>query len=148
MFTESMRIALQGLEQRLGALRAAQASAGRPLRGWLRTVRDAVGLGQKEVANKLGVRRQSYAELETAEERDSVTLASLRRAAEAMECEFVYFLVPREPLASTFSELARRHDRMPKHPKTGELQAAGDLSLGPKEPSSVPGPFCLTLSQD
>ena len=41
------------------------------------------------------MKRQSYAQFETAEERGSISMASLRRAAEAMDCELVYFIVPR-----------------------------------------------------
>jgi len=138
MKTEVMQIIRNGLEQRLGPLKAARASAERPARGWLRAVREAIGLGQEDVAKKLGVKRQAYAQLETAEERGSITVASLRRAAEAMECEFVYFLVPREPLAGTYSELARRHDptfqhlKATEHSMSLEGQAVGDLPPEPK----------------
>ena len=153
MKTLAMWTVRDGLEHRLGPLRVAQASAERPARGWLRAVRDAIGLGQEDVARKLGVRRQSFAELETAEERGAVTMASLQKAAEAMGCELVYYLLPRAPFASTYGELARQHD--PKFKKTGagarplpaEKQLPGGLSPKSKVPASSE-PFCLTLSQD
>ena len=134
-----MRIVRNGLEQRLGSLKSARAAAERPARGWLRAVRGVIGLGQEDVAKRLGVKRQAYAQLETAEERGSITIASLRRAAEAMVCEFVYYLMPREPLAGTYSELAQRNDRMFKHLKATEHsmalegQAVGDLPPRSKE---------------
>jgi hypothetical protein len=61
------------------------------------------------------VKRQSYAQFENAEERGSITLASLRRAAEAMDCELVYFVAPRESVARTYAGLARVHDPMARH---------------------------------
>jgi len=61
------------------------------------------------------VKRQSFAQFEVAEERGSISIASLRRAAGAMDCELVYFLLPREPVAGTFVELARVHDPALRH---------------------------------
>ena len=135
------RIIRDGLEQRLESLKAARASAQRPARGWLRAVRNAVGLSQEDLAKKLGVKRQSYAQLETAEERRSISLASLQRAAEAMDCELVYFIVPRETIARTYSELAQIYDPRFKHLKASEHsmalegQAVGDLTRKAKSPS-------------
>jgi transcriptional regulator with XRE-family HTH domain len=78
-------------------------------------VREAIGLTQAEVAERAAVKRQSYAEFENAERRGSITLSSLRRAAEAMDCELVYFVAPREAVARTYAGLARAHDPMEGH---------------------------------
>jgi transcriptional regulator with XRE-family HTH domain len=78
-------------------------------------VREAVGLTQADVAGKAGVKRQSYAQFENAEERGSITLSSLRRAAEAMGCELVYYVAPRETVARTYAGLAQVHDPMARH---------------------------------
>lgn len=78
-------------------------------------MREAVGLTQAEVAERAGVKRQSYAEFENAEKRGSITLSSLRRAAEAMDCELVYYVAPREAVARTYAGLARVHDPMERH---------------------------------
>ena len=154
MNTDAIQIFRDALDRQIGLLRAARTAGERPARGWLRAVREAIGLRQEEVAGKLGVRRQSLAELETAEERGSVTMGSLQRAAEAMGCELVYFLVPREPMASTFGELARRHDpELRLSPGTGlprdaERGRRGNrISGGPPAAASSES-FCLTLSQD
>jgi predicted DNA-binding mobile mystery protein A len=136
-----MRIVRNGLEQRLGLLKAARASAQRPARGWLRAVREATGIGQGDVAKKLAVTRQAYAQLEEAEARGSISLASLQRSAEAMDCEVVYFIVPRETVARTYEELAQVHDPKFKHLKASEHsmalegQAVGDLTQKSKSPS-------------
>jgi predicted DNA-binding mobile mystery protein A len=133
MKKDMAEIIRRGLEQRLPTLRAAQVAARKPARGWLRAVRDAVGLSQHEVASRLGVTRQSYAGLETAEACGAISLNSLERAAGAMDCELVLFLVPRESAARSFGDLARRHDPDFKHLQASEHsmllegQAVGDL---------------------
>ena len=154
MNIKAVRIPLGELDRGLRTLNAAKSSAKRPAQGWLRAVRESIGLGQQDVAGKLGVRRQSFADLEAAEKRGSATIASLERAAEAMGCELVYYLVPREPLASTYVELARR--RNPKlrfqpesvRPLMGERQGRGSLPADDRSPTPQSEPFCLTLSQD
>src|ERR1035441_211537 len=134
MKTEIRDIVRAGLDQRVASLQLVVPSAKRPARGWLRAVRNAVGERQDVLANKMGLKRQSYADLENAEERGVITLASLARAADALGCELVYFLVPRAPAANTFSELAERRDPKLKHLKASEHsmalegQAVGDLA--------------------
>ncbi|MEN9635256.1 MAG: hypothetical protein RL077_3660 [Verrucomicrobiota bacterium] len=129
----------KGLDQRVSALKSTAAHAQRPARGWLRAVREAIGLKQETVAKKIGVTRPSYAELESSEARGSISLSSLARAADAMDCELVYFLVPRDAIAKTFGELAIRHDPAIKqlhaseHSMALEGQAVGDLA--PKSPA-------------
>lgn len=140
MKSDMRQIIRQGLEERLPALRTARDFALKPTRGWLRAIRDAVGLRQEQVAQKLAVKQQSYAEIETAEERGSITMNSLQRAAEAMDCELVYFLIPREKIARTYTDLARLHDPMIRHLEASEHsmaledQAVGDLQPKQKRP--------------
>ncbi len=139
MKTEVDEVPGRGLDPWLGPLRQAQTAALRPARGWLRAVRDAVGLSQEDVAKKLGTKRQSYAQLETAEERGAISLASLQRAAEAMDCELVYFVVPRETIARSYSELAQIHDPKFKPSPAGghsvALEGGAVADLMPKRKS-------------
>lgn len=126
-------VLVTGLDARIPALRLAQASALKPARGWLRAVRSVLAFSQEQVAKKISIKRQSYADLEAAEQRGAISLNSLQRAAEAMDCELVYFIVPRETVARTYSELAQLHDPKFKHLQATEHsmalenQAVGDL---------------------
>ncbi len=110
MIANVQAILLEGLQQKFGALSGARPAAARPARGWLRAVREATGLTQGKVASKMAVKRQSYAQFERAEETGAISLASLRRASEAMGCELVYFVIPRESVAGSFEDLAGKHD--------------------------------------
>jgi predicted DNA-binding mobile mystery protein A len=93
----------------------ARSAAVVPARGWLRAVREAVGLTQLDVASKAGIKRQSYAQFENSEERGSISIGSLRRAAEAMDCELVYYVLPRGSVAGSYAGLALSHDPMARH---------------------------------
>lgn len=140
MKPEIRRLIRKGLDARVTTLQAAAVSAQRPARGWLRAVRESTGLRQETVAQKIGVTRPSYADLESSEARGAISLSSLTRAADAMDCELVYFLVPRAAVAKTFGELALRHDPAMKqlhaseHSMALEGQAVGDLTPKPAAP--------------
>jgi predicted DNA-binding mobile mystery protein A len=130
-------IVRKGLDERLPVLREAKASAVRPTRGWLRAVRESIGARQEAIAKKMGVQRQSYARMEITEAQGSISLNTLQRAAAAMDCEVVYYLVPRESVAKNYRELAHRHDPKFKHLQASEHsmaledQAVGDLTPKP-----------------
>lgn len=76
----------------------------RPSRGWLRAVREVFGFSQRQVAKKLGMKQQPYAQIEAREAAGTITLETLRKAASALDCEVVYMLVPRN--GRTFREKA------------------------------------------
>ncbi len=89
--------AARALDTRLAPVRSW--SVARPPKGWLRAIRDALGLTSKQFAKRLGVSQPRIVALEKGEIDETVTLASLRRAAEALDCTLVYMIVPNRPLA-------------------------------------------------
>ena len=99
---------LIALDSTLSDLSAAKRSLVCPSNGWLRSIREAQGLTQAGVAKKLGVQRQAIANFEAGELKATISLATLQRAARAMDCELVYGLVPRAERSRTFTELAAR----------------------------------------
>lgn len=70
----------------------------RPAAGWLRAIRDALGMTSGVLAGRLGVTASGARKLEQAEAVDAITLGTLRRVAEALDCDLQYALVPRRPL--------------------------------------------------
>ena len=80
---------------RLSCLRDVQ----RPARGWLRAIREALGMSGRQFAQRLGVSPPWVTSLEKKELSDSVTIKTMRQAAEALDCVFVYALLPRDSLA-------------------------------------------------
>lgn len=77
-----------------------------PPMGWVRAIRDALGLNGAQLARRLGIRPASLSELEKNEASGRITLATLKRAAEALDCTFVYALVPNKSLDAMVKEAA------------------------------------------
>lgn len=100
-----MKDAIRHLDKRFTALRALT-TAQRPPKGWLRAIRDALGMTTAQLGNRLGVSQPRIVELEQSEVSGTVTLNTLQRAAEALGCRLVYVLVPERPLADTVRERA------------------------------------------
>jgi transcriptional regulator with XRE-family HTH domain len=105
----------------------------------LRAVREAIGLSQSGAAARAAVKRQSFAQFEAAEERGAISIGSLRRAAGALDCDLVYFLVPRSQAADSFAGLARRLDPMSPHREAADHSMTLRDSDGPA-PAAPPPP--------
>jgi predicted DNA-binding mobile mystery protein A len=100
-----MKDAIRHLDKRFASLRPLVKNA-RPPKGWLRAIRDALGMTTAQFARRLGVSQPRIIELEQSEISGAVTLKTLQRAAEALGCRLVYTLVPEKPLAETVRERA------------------------------------------
>ncbi len=89
--------------------------------GWLRGVRQALGMRVGEIAQRMKVGKSEVYRLEMSEVRDTITLKKLRGAAEAMGCEVVYAVVPaRGTLEDLAVELERqRRLKAAERPKRG-----------------------------
>lgn len=70
----------------------------RPHTGWIRAIREALGMSTRELATRVGVSSQRISQIEHAEQDRSLTLATLERIAEGLDCSVEYILVPRRPL--------------------------------------------------
>jgi predicted DNA-binding mobile mystery protein A len=107
-----MKDAIRHLDKRFATLRSL-AKSPRPPKGWLRAIRDALGMTTTQFARRLGVSQPRIVKLEKAEVDGTITLQTLQRAAEALGCHVVYTLVPDKPLANTVRERAEAlADRM------------------------------------
>jgi predicted DNA-binding mobile mystery protein A len=80
----------------------------RPPAGWLRAIREALGMTSAVLGDRLGMTASGARKLEQAEAADAITLGTLRRVAEALDCELQYALVPRRPLRQMRWEQALR----------------------------------------
>jgi predicted DNA-binding mobile mystery protein A len=80
----------------------------RPPRGWIRTVRDALGMSAAALGARLGTTGSAVIRLEQSEAADRVRLDTLRGAADALDCDLVYLLVPRQQLNTVLRERARQ----------------------------------------
>ena len=85
MKTEFRELRLHQLTQALVPFRDAE-SAVRPSRGWLRAIRESLGLTLEQVGRAMDRTRQDTLAFERSEAEDRITLKSLRRVAAAMGC--------------------------------------------------------------
>jgi predicted DNA-binding mobile mystery protein A len=98
-----------------------------PPKGWIRAVREALGMSGKQLAGRLQVSQPRVFKLEQGEPSGALTLKTMRQAAEALDCVFVYALVPRSTLEETVRTRARvvAGERLQRVSHTMLLEAQG-----------------------
>src|SRR4051812_24912152 len=99
--------ARERLDERLAPLKPADRFRAPP-KGWVRAIRDALGMTGVQFARRLRVRPPSVASLEVSEASGAIQLNTLRRAAEALDCTLVYALVPNDSLEGAIRTRARK----------------------------------------
>lgn len=110
------------LNQLNNLLRAEQplSSVQRPVGGWLRAVRQALGRSLQSLATPLDVSPQAIHQFEKSEAAGSISLKQLEAVADAMGCRVVYTLLPRQ---GSLADLANPHDRSVRHTMALEGQS-------------------------
>lgn len=99
---DKQRLQLEQIDRALNGIRVAP----RPRSGWIHAVRVALGMTTRQLATRLRIAQSSVVSLEKSEASDTISLQTLRRAADALECDLHYVLVPRKPLAKRVEEQA------------------------------------------
>lgn len=126
MKTNFSDLKLQQLDAALARWRSADLPS-RPSSGWLKAIREVLGMPAAQLAKRLDVVASTVSRLETSEADDTISLATLRRAAEALGCELRYALVPKPSLAGTLESramtLARQRMATVSHTMALEAQA-------------------------
>lgn len=99
----------------------------RPQSGWLKAIREALGMTATHLAQQLGVTTSTATRLETSEADGTISLATLRRAAAALGCELHYALVPKQSLTQALqaraTALARQQMAAVSHSMALEAQS-------------------------
>jgi predicted DNA-binding mobile mystery protein A len=109
MRTPIKLLALELFDQELSQLQAAAKALQdhRPREGWVRGLRQSLGMSMRAFSGRIGFKEPaSVKELERNERRGTITLDTLKRAAQALDAEFVYALVPRRSLRETVAARA------------------------------------------
>lgn len=70
----------------------------RPGRGWIREIREALGMSTFELAERMGITQARVSQYERAEVDGTIRLATLDTVARSMRCRLCYAMVPEEPL--------------------------------------------------
>jgi predicted DNA-binding mobile mystery protein A len=129
MAKDFRQLKLRQLDTQLQTWRRIANTSPRPREGWLRTLRTGLGMSTGQLAQRLGSRQPWVLQLEKAEVKGTVTLASLRKAADALGCDLVYALVPRKPLEQMV------HDQADKVAKQEMATVSHSMALEEQRPS-------------
>lgn len=90
-----------------------------PTKGWVRAIRDGLGMSRRQLAKRLELSTSRIQRLEEDEVSGAVTVKTLRRTAEAMDCVLVYAMIPKDSLESTLNnqvkEKAEKYLSSTKH---------------------------------
>ena len=78
-----------------------------PRKGWIRAIRDALGMTGEQLAKRLHSNKQRISRIEQDEKFGKVTLKTLKNVAEALDCEFIYGFVPKESLEQAVRNQAK-----------------------------------------
>lgn len=75
--------------------------------GWIRTIRKALGINTRQLGERTGVSSERIVRIEADELESKLTMATLEKMAEAMNCKFVYAFVPDDNLDKIIEKSAR-----------------------------------------
>src|ERR1017187_6292487 len=101
-----------------------------PVRGWIKAIREALGMTTAQLAKRLGVKQPSVVAIEQSEAKGTIELATLRRVAAALDCTLVYALVPNQPLEMMVRERARLFSRRRRDPVEHSMLLEGQAVTG------------------
>jgi predicted DNA-binding mobile mystery protein A len=103
MNSKQRTIARQTLDNKLIQLRKLLPA---PAPGWIKAIREALGMTSSQLGKRLGTSQSAIIHLEKSEQVKSITLDKLEGAAKALHCQLVYSLIPEKPLEEIITERA------------------------------------------
>ena len=101
------KVVREQLDKKLDSLKAF-ASSGVPKQGWIKTVREALGLSARQLGEKAGIDQSRISRLENAEKDGSLKLSSLQKIAKGLNMRFVYGFVSEDTLEEMVRAQAKK----------------------------------------
>ncbi len=98
------KLARRKLDEKLNKIKALNLET--PAQGWVKAIRDALGMTKTQLANKLGVKHPRILQIEKDE--SNLSLSTLEKTADALGCKLVYALVPKTSLEEMAYNQARK----------------------------------------
>jgi len=107
-----------------------------PIKGWVRAIRDSLGLSGRQLAHRMGTTKQAIDLIERGEVRDAITFKSMQNAAQGLGCVFVYALVPKRSLEQIVREQAEKKAKK-RLEQVSQTMSLENQSLSPQEQQKV-----------
>ena len=82
-----------------------------PKDGWIRIIREALGMSSYQLAKKIGCSQPNIIAIEKSEKNGTISLEKLENVARALNCRLVYGLIPLQPLNEMLENQARMRAR-------------------------------------
>lgn len=79
-----------------------------PEHGWIRMMREALGMTTEDLARRSGLQQASLWRVENAELNGEFKLSTIKRVAEGLNMKFVYALIPEHSLEELVQEQAKK----------------------------------------
>ena len=130
MKTNYMYLSANQLSRRLTGLSRAELREP-PGKGWICSIRKALGMSSTQLAKLIGVSQPMIMSWQQREAKGTISLQSLRKVADAMQCDLVYALVPRKPFKKILEERALRQSQ------SSTEQIGHSMSLEDQQTSSA-----------
>ena len=99
------KLAMKQIERRLKNLRSIAKDAN-VRTGWIAYMRQAMSMTLSTLAKATGLSPATVQQIEKREKVGKVTIETMQKIAAAMECEFVYALIPKQDLGDLLKEKA------------------------------------------
>ena len=80
--------------------------AHRPVKGWIKALRNAVGMSARQLGERMGISQQRLTAIESKESTDSLTIHTLKKVAEATNTHFIYGFAPKTDLDTIVKQQA------------------------------------------
>lgn len=102
----SKKLVVKQIDEQIKSIKENRTLFEVPKGGWLKTVRNALGMTTQQLADRLGMNRSRVVRIERDEVLLNLTLKTLGNVAEAMECELYYAIVPKTSISETLRSRA------------------------------------------
>lgn len=101
--TWNQELKLKQVDSQLSNIRLATLP-NRPKSGWLKLIRTTLAMSARALGTRVGLAQSRIALIEKGEIEGTITLNTLKKVADGLECDFVYFLMPRDGSLSRLRE--------------------------------------------
>ena len=98
------KVIREQLDNKIESLRV----SGMPQQGWIRAIREALGLSARQLGKRAGLDQSRISRLENAEKNGNLKVSSLRKIAKGLNMRFVYGFVPEGSLEEIVRAQAKK----------------------------------------
>lgn len=105
-----------------------------PREGWIKTIRNALGMPAEELGERVNISQSAVTQFEKKEAEGGISLNSLKKLANGMECDFFYAMIPKTSISEMLERQARKHAERIVHAVAQSMALENqDISIEEKE---------------